>query len=260
MAEATPKRPWPRRLTLLAAVLCFGSVAAALIAGLGTGQEAWDFRFGLTILRYAFYAAIAGVVVAILAAIVARRAGRGLILTNVAALVVAAGFVAFVGSQVRTAMAVPKIHDIATDLEDLPQFSRLEVRADNLKDVPDLGRPELAALPPLERWKAVHREAYGDIATIRVPWTVAETVERARALAVNRGWEVVAADPQRGLVEATETSLFFRFKDDVVVRVRPDSDGSGSVVDMRSISRVGLSDVGVNARRVRAFLADLQRG
>ncbi|HEV2866129.1 MAG TPA: DUF1499 domain-containing protein, partial [Allosphingosinicella sp.] len=54
--------------------------------------------------------------------------------------------------------------------------------------------------------------------------------------------------------------FFFRFRDNVVVRVRPDSDGSGSVVDMRSISRVGVSDVGVNARRVRAFLADLQRG
>ena len=66
-----------------------------------------------------------------------------------------------------------------------------------------------------------------------------------------------ALDPAAGIVEATETSFFFRFKDDVVVRARPAPDG-GSQVDMRSISRVGVSDVGVNAKRVRAFLADLQ--
>jgi uncharacterized protein (DUF1499 family) len=59
------------------------------------------------------------------------------------------------------------------------------------------------------------------------------------------------------VLEATETTFFFRFKDDVVVRARP-APGGGSLVDMRSISRVGGSDVGLNAKRVRAFLADLQ--
>jgi uncharacterized protein (DUF1499 family) len=44
-----------------------------------------------------------------------------------------------------------------------------------------------------------------------------------------------------------------------VVRVRPDpSPKGGSIVDMRSISRVGGSDVGVNAERIREFLVDLQ--
>jgi len=66
--------------------------------------------------------------------------------------------------------------------------------------------------------------------------------------------------PASGIVEAVDTSFFFRFKDNVVVRVRPVTDTAGSVVDMRSVSRVGVSDVGVNARRVRRFLADLQRG
>ena len=61
------------------------------------------------------------------------------------------------------------------------------------------------------------------------------------------------------MLEATATSFFFRFKDDVVVRVRP-APGGGSLVDMRSISRVGGSDVGMNAKRVRAFLGDLRQG
>ncbi|HEX8101813.1 MAG TPA: DUF1499 domain-containing protein [Solirubrobacteraceae bacterium] len=245
---------------MLAAILCFGAVSAALIAAVGTGQGAWDFRAGLTTLRYAFFAAAAGLIVALVAAIVARRSGRGLVAANLLAILVAAGFVAFVANQVRIAWSVPPIHDISTDLEDVPQFSVLSVRPDNLEAIPDLGRPELAALPPLERWKAVHREAYGDIATIRVPWSPAETVDRARRLGEARGWDIVAADPARGTLEATDTSRFFRFKDDVVLRVRPDANGSGAMVDMRSISRVGTSDVGVNAWRVRGFLADLRRG
>ena len=89
-----------------------------------------------------------------------------------------------------------------------------------------------------------------------MPWSVDETVRRAEALARERGWEVASADP-RGIVEATDTSTFFRFKDDVVVRVTPNPTG-GSHVDMRSVSRVGVSDVGVNAKRIRAFLDDLR--
>ena len=65
------------------------------------------------------------------------------------------------------------------------------------------------------------------------------------------------ADPIEGRMEATDTTRFFRFKDDVVIRVRPTEDGTGSIVDMRSISRVGVSDLGVNAKRVRSFIADL---
>ena len=260
MVEALRKRRWAGRLTAVAAILCFGSVAVALIAAIGTGRGAWDYRSGLSLLRYAFFAGIFGVVIAIVAAFVARRAKPKLALVNVLAIIVAGAFVAFVANQVRIARSVPAIHDISTNLDDWPRFYRLTVRADNLEHIPDLGRPELAALPPRERWKAIHREYYGDIATIRVPWTPAETVARARALAEGRGWEIVTADPEQGIMEAVDTSFFFRFKDNVVVRVRPESDGSGSIVDMRSISRVGVSDVGVNARRVRRFLADLQRG
>ena len=259
MVEALRKRIWASRITGAAALLCFGSVAVAIVAAIGTGRGAWDFRTGLSLLRYAFFAGIAGILLALVAIIVARRAKPKLILLATASIIVAGAFVAYVGNQVRIARSVPAIHDVATNLEDYPRFYRLRVRDDNLASIPDMGREDLAALPPRERWKAIHREHYGDIATVRVPWSVAETVDRARALAEERGWEIVTADRGRGIVEAVDTSFFFRFEDNVIVRVRPDGGGSGSVVDMRSISRVGISDVGMNARRVRAFLADLQR-
>jgi hypothetical protein len=256
-ASAAGKRDWAKLVTRAALVLGIGSVLAALIASLGAGQGAWHFRPAFTVLRYAFFAAGAGAALGLIGLILSRRRAK-LMLSNLLALVVALGFVLYLGSMVRTARSVPAIHDVATNLDDLPQFTRLAVRADYLENVPDEGRAELKALPPLERWKAIHRRAYGDLRTVRMAAPPADVVRRAAALARERGWQVALADANTGIVEATHTSRFFRFKDDVVVRVRP-APGGGSLVDMRSISRVGGSDVGMNAKRVRSFLAHLSR-
>jgi hypothetical protein len=253
---ADSKRDWTRLVTWAALLLGVGAVLAALVAAIGSATEVWGFRAGLTSLRYIFFAAVAGALLGLVGLIMARRRAK-LLLANLVALVVALGFVLYLGNLVRTARSVPAIHDVATNLDDLPQFTRLKVRADNLENIPDEGKPELKALPPEERWKALHRAHYGDLQTVRLAAPPAETVRRAAALARERGWDVAAVDEAAGTVEATETSRFFRFKDDVVVRVRP-APGGGSLVDMRSISRVGGSDVGMNAKRVRRFLADLQ--
>lgn len=257
---STNKGAWARRLTWLALALAIGGTAAAVVAALGSGMEAWHFRTGFTILRYAFFAAIAGGLLAIVALALSHRAKvPGLRTRNVLALAVAVLFVGYLGMQIYTARTVPAIHDVATDLDDLPQPRALRIREDNLENVPDMDRPDLKALEPEERWKAIHREAYGDLKPIRVPWTVQETIGKAQALADKRGWQIAHVDLPRGTLEATETTRFFRFRDDVVVRARKAPDGKGTLVDMRSISRVGGSDVGVNAARVREFLKDLRQ-
>ena len=259
MAEALRRRKWTRQLSLAALLLTLGAIAASIIGAIGSGQGAWHFRIGFTILQYSLFAAAVGIILALVALILGRRGGHGrLRLVNILAIVAGLAFLLYLGSLIATARSVPAIHDITTNLDDVPKFYRLVVREDNLRSIPDLGRPQLAALPPRERWKEVHRQSYGDLRTVRLPWNVAETVRRAEALARERGWEVVTSDPQLGIVEAVDTSLFFRFKDNVLVRVRQAPAG-GSLVDMRSISRVGGSDVGVNAKRVRSFLADLQQ-
>ena len=107
MVEALRKRVWASRLTGAAALLCFGSVAVALVAAIGTGRGAWDYRTGLSVLRYAFFAAILGIVVAIIAALVARRSRPKLVLLNLLGILVAGGFVTFVGNLVRIARSVP---------------------------------------------------------------------------------------------------------------------------------------------------------
>lgn len=259
MTDTTGKGDWGRRLPWAALALAVGGLAAALIAAVGSGAEAWTFRTGFSILRYAFYAAIAGGFLAIVAFFVARRGGVRTGRLNLVAFLVAVAFAAYLMSHIATARSVPAIHDATTNLSDVPQFATLTVRADNFENIPDNGRPELAALDPENRWKAIHREAYGDLRSLRLSLGVAEATKRAEALIRARGWAVARVDRQTGIVEATARTLFFRFKDDVVVRVRPDpTRPGGSVVDMRSISRVGGSDIGVNAARIRAFLADLQ--
>ena len=70
------------------------------------------------------------------------------------------------------------------------------------------------------------------------------------------GWEVVAADPAAGRIEAVATTFWFGFKDDIVVRVAP--AGAGSLIDARSKSRVGVGDLGTNAQRLRAYLERLK--
>jgi hypothetical protein len=252
---ADTNRDWTRLVTRVAVLLGIGAVAAALVASLGSAMGLWGFGAGLTALRYLFYAAAAGAVLGLIGLVMARRRAK-LMLANLAVLVVALGFVLYLGNWVRIAKSVPALHDVATDLDDVPQFSRLTVRPDNLDKVPDEGKAELKAMAPEDRWKALHRAHYADIRTVRLPAPPEQTVRRAAALAAKRGWQTALVDEDS--VEATATSTFFRFKDDVVVRVRP-APGGGSLVDMRSISRVGGSDVGMNAKRIREFLADLQK-
>lgn len=257
MADALRKRIWAGKLSWTALALSAGGVIAALIAAFGTREGVWHFSDGFLILRWAFYASVAGGLLAIAAWVMARRAPGSLAMVSLAALIIAILFGGYIASLVMTARSVPPIHDVTTNLASVPRFFRLTLREDNFDVVPPEGDPRLIRMTPVDRWRTLHQEAYGDLATLQVPWSVDETVRRAEALARDRGWEVASADP-RGVLEATDTSTFFGFKDDVVVRVTPNEAG-GSNVDMRSVSRVGVSDVGVNAERIREFLKDLRQ-
>jgi uncharacterized protein (DUF1499 family) len=84
----------------------------------------------------------------------------------------------------------------------------------------------------------------------------AAAFNRALDAAQRMGWTIVAADDTAGRIEASDRSRWFGFTDDIVVRITP--SGSGSRVDVRSSSRLGRSDFGVNAARIRAYLAALR--
>lgn len=142
------------------------------------------------------------------------------------------------------------IHDVSTDRADPPQFVavlplRAAAKAANSTEY-DTKTAEL------------QKETYPDIGPLHLDVVPAQAYERSLAAARNAGWEIVASDPAQGRIEATATTFWFGFKDDVVVRIT--ADGSGSRIDVRSLSRIGHSDVGANAHRVRDYLAKVKAG
>jgi uncharacterized protein (DUF1499 family) len=162
------------------------------------------------------------------------------------ALLVALGYAGFIVSRPIAAEGVPPLHDVTTDLANPPAFEKLPLRADNL-----------AGVETVENWRKLHSAAYGQIQPVTIAKPVAEVTATAVRLAEGRGWTVAMQDPARGHVEATAAVSFIRFYDDVVLRITPTPDGQ-SRVDMRSVSRIGVSDFGVNAKRIEEFLAALQ--
>lgn len=215
---------------------------------------------GLTLARYdvipklaGFSALLGGGLIALLALLLgisALIAGRKSNLPG-KAMVIAATFVAllyvgFLASRPLAADDAPALHDITTDLANPPQFEELAVRSDNL-----------AGVGTIDNWRRLHTAAYPQLAPVIIAKPVQVVTADAVRLAEKSGWKVVRSDPAHGDVEATVSVSYIRFYDDVAIRIVPAGDGSQSRVDMRSISRVGVGDLGVNAQRIHAFLAAL---
>ncbi|RFF32880.1 DUF1499 domain-containing protein [Wenzhouxiangella sediminis] len=235
-----------KALRIVILTVALAAALMLLFAGPGTRLELWDFRFGFTLMRWALYGglAAAGLGVLLLLLPAARRGGAPILL---AAIVVGAATAAVPWMFVQKARSVPPIHDITTDTVDPPEFVAIApLRSD---------APNPVAYPGAETAEQ-QREAYPHIQTLRVDAWPAIAFEHALETARTKGWEIVEADESQGRIEATATTFWFGFKDDVVIRIR--GDNGGSAVDVRSKSRVGRSDVGANAARIEAYLEDLQ--
>ena len=226
-------------------VLSAIAITAAMGAGAGTRLALWDFQQGFRILNWSAYFGIAGTMLSLVGAILGRRGrGRGGFLLAVTGILLGALAFGVPGNWYRTAKRVPMIHDISTDTENPPTFvAVLALR----KDAPNsaiYGGPEIAAK---------QHAAYPNIHPLVSDIPPAQAYEHARSVARQMCWKIVDENQAEGRIEATATTCWFGFKDDVVIRIAP-SAGNGSRVDIRSVSRVGLSDVGTNARRIRSFL------
>lgn len=231
------------RLLPILLVLAVGVAWVFPVAALGTKFGLWHFRtafalIGGAALSGAILLALSGV--AILMAI-ARKHDKAKHRAGLIAVIVLVplGFVFYFGVK---AGQVPEIHDISTDQLDPPQFQAL------LQERPADANP----LNYTSEIAAVQAKAYPAVQPLLLTTPVADTLDKAAEVASDLGWEVRNTDPVAGLLEATETSFWFGFVDDIVVRVKP-ADGK-TRVDVRSVSRVGRSDIGMNARRIEAFL------
>jgi uncharacterized protein (DUF1499 family) len=227
----------------------FGVAALALVV-LGVAGPAYRLGASLptafAIMQWAEYIGIAATLIAIGSAIYSYRGRKWAgTLVSVLALVIGLTAIAIPMSWQRRAQRLPSIHDITTDLDNPPAFqSILEKRA----DAPN----KLDRTPQLS---LLQREGYPDLAPVTLSTAPSATFDRALAVAQSQGWEIVTADKSSGRIEATDTTRWFGFTDDVVVRLTP--WGTGTRVDVRSTARTGTGDLGRNASRIRRFLDDL---
>jgi hypothetical protein len=229
--------------------LALVSAIGVLLAPLGYRLGVWDIRFALlTLVKWATIASLAAFVVCLLAAVGGwvrrQRAGRGYAYVGLLLSVLCAGVPLYHYAKARR---VPAIHDITTDTAHPPAFVAL---AATRVAAPNGLAYEGAAVA------AAQQQAYPDLVPYRSPLPPATLFAQAAMVARDAGWEIVAVDPQQGRIEATATSLLFGFTDDIVIRITPHE--RGSQMDIRSMSRVGRSDVGVNAQRIRRFLTRLK--
>lgn len=160
------------------------------------------------------------------------------------------GVIGTLGYWYNEAQQYPPIHDISTDIENPPTFDAIvDLRADAPNDT-TYGDQEKAD---------TQREAYPDVQTLYLDVGYGEAFDRALRAAEQMPWEqIVTSDKAAGRIEAVDKLAWFGFKDDVVIRVDTAETSSRSKIDVRSVSRIGRGDIGVNAHRIQEYLNTLR--
>ncbi|MBI3529068.1 MAG: DUF1499 domain-containing protein [Betaproteobacteria bacterium] len=235
------------RLVVIGLLVALASAAAMVFSGIGYRLDLYHFRIGFTILRWAFWFALAGAVLSVAGLVITGgRPRRTLVAAFIGAAVgVMAAYIPWTWKQ--TADALPYIHDISTDTASPPEFvAAAKLRKPGDHPVTYDGK-EVADL---------QQKAYPDVVTLTTKTPGEKVFEAAKTVIASMGMQLVDADPAQGRIEANQTSLFYGFTDDMVVRITTGTDGTK--VDVRSKSRVGRSDLGQNAKRIRAFLQRLK--
>jgi uncharacterized protein (DUF1499 family) len=151
-------------------------------------------------------------------------------------------------SMMNKAKSVPPIHDITTDLVNPPKFVAILPLRANASNPAEYQGEEVASQ---------QREAFPELQTQKYQQTVEQVFDAALSAVKSMGLEVVASDKTLGLIEAYDTTTFFGFVDDVVIRIQ--SDGQMTMLDARSKSRVGISDIGKNAERLNALIVGVAK-
>lgn len=228
-----------RPLGFLSILLGVASITLLAVSVWGFRAGGWPWPQAYDLAGWGAWTAGAGVIAALVGLVVwlrRRRGGSGAVLLGLILSLPVAGLGAAFEIAART---TPPINDISTDTEDPPVFWFTVTPSDY---------PAQNAGP--------QRAAYPDVRPLDLPVSADDAFATALALVEERGWEALSADPSESQIEAIATSRLFGFEDEVAIRVT--ETDSGARIDMRSRSRLGQIDRGANARRIEAFLSDLE--
>ena len=203
------------------------------------GTAFMGFKFGV-------FAGIAALILLVLQILFKRKTVT--LGSTIMALLLSTIAIAIPLSMLNKGKSVPPIHDISTDLVSPPEFVAIApLRADAPNPV------EYAGVEAATQQRA----AYPELQTLNYPQSKSELVEATKQVIDNLGWQLVNIDTNQGIIEATDRTMWFGFKDDVIVRIT--DNGSKRLVDIRSKSRVGGSDLGTNAERIHKFIEELDK-
>lgn len=233
--------------TLLA--LSVVSFIGFVLSGFGYQWGVWGLSFAMGMLRITAYMLIILGIVALLSLFFAARSRArtrnfSFAILSLILCGIATGTALYFNHQANTN---PPIHDITTDTDNPPSFDAIAPLRADAPNPPEYAGEETAALQARE---------FAELITIYLPYPKDRVYDEVVSLIGSRGWDLVAGDHERGKIEATDKLPWFGFKDDVVIRLR--SDNGRTIFDMRSKSRIGGSDLGVNARRISNFTEDLR--
>jgi len=259
--DRKPAPGWARAYLTFALIMALAPAVVIVLGAVGTklGLWSWKIGFGAVMVRGPFgigwapALAMLAIALALIGVIVSIRAG--LWRRSLAALLISLatmGAFIYLGGQAKKA---PPIHEAATDWREPMMFSDAVMRSRGPEANPVEASP-VAATMGGKPMSDVNEQTCPGAKPVLLPKPQAEAYAAAKAALTAKGLEIVTDDPASGRLEAVATSFWYGFKDDLMVRVQP--DGSGSRIDIRSISRVGVSDLGQNCKRVTALVAAMR--
>jgi uncharacterized protein (DUF1499 family) len=229
----------PQLLVPLGLFLLFVSAAGSMLAPFGSRWGWWPFSAAVEVLRWSAIGALASTALLTLA-LVLRRRGR---LLAVFGILIGLAIAAIPWSWEYRLKTLPAIHDVSTDTRNVPRFVVIAPLRKRCANGSHYSGPRAAA---------AQARVYPDIKPLLLPLSPARAFDRALTAARKMGWMIVDANAASRRIEATASTFWFGFKDDIVVRIA--AAPQGSRIDVRSASRVGTGDGGTNAARIRSYL------
>lgn len=223
-----------------------------VLSGYGYQWGWWDLRLAFRILiPGAAIAAALGLIILIIHAVIRRKSSKdykGNWLVYVSLLLCLAVLGNFGYWYMEIQKGYPPIHDITTDTENPPQFNAIVPLRADAPNKAEYGGEEVAK---------AQKAYYDGLETMKLEIPPANAYDKALQAAREMPWEIVAESKTDLRIEAYHKLPWFGFIDDVVIRV--DTANGGSKIDVRSVSRVGTGDLGVNADRIKDYLAEIEK-
>lgn len=227
-------------------------IAAIVFAmsGFGYHWKIWGLGLAFRLLTWGAYLSMFSIVITLLSVYLTRpgkrKRGLGISIIGFLLSIAVTGTALFFYHRAKTA---PAIHDITTDTVNPPKFVAVLPMRKNAPNGYKYGGAKVAA---------IQHKYYPNIKPLFLNVSPGVAYHRALEAAHQMNWwKIQAADSLKGHIEATSTIPWFGFKDDIVVRIDTTNSGT-SRIDVRSESRLGVSDIGENARRIRSYIAKIK--